>query len=75
MLELIPCALGAIVALVSATRVAPRAALVLASLAGAAVAVVSGEAAAWPPAILLDATLALAAGAVVAVVRHQRANT
>jgi hypothetical protein len=73
MFELIPCAVGALVAALSPTRMRLTARTAIASLAGALVAVVSGEATAWTPALLLDAILA--AASCVAVVEARRRFT
>ncbi len=65
MFELIPCIVGAFVSAVLATRIRLTSRIVVAALAGVAVAVASGEAAAWAPAVLLDSMLAAAACVVV----------
>ena len=71
MFELIPCIVGAFVSAVLATRIRLTSRIVVAALAGVAVAVVSGEAAAWAPAVLLDSMLAAAACVVIAVTRQR----
>jgi uncharacterized membrane protein len=71
MFELIPCIVGAFVSAVLATRIRLTSRIVVAALAGMVVAVVSGEAAAWAPAVLLDSMLAAVSCVVVAVTRQR----
>ena len=71
MFELIPCIVGAFVSAVLATRISLTSRIVVAALAGVAVAVASGEAAAWAPAVLLDSMLAAATCFAFAVTRQR----
>lgn len=71
MLELIPCMVGALVSMAFATQLRLASRIVVAALSGVIVAIVSGEAATWPPAIALDAMLAALSCAAVALIRQR----
>ena len=69
MLELIPCLLGVLVSIALASRARLATRLIVAACAGATVAIVSGEAAIWMPAVPIDAILAAASCVVVSLGR------
>jgi hypothetical protein len=74
MFELIPCVVGGFVSIMLAAHVRLTVRLLVASLTGVVVAVASGEAAVWLPAVLLDASLAAASCVGVAVVQKRVAR-
>ena len=71
MFEMIPCVVGAFVSVMLAAHARLTNRILVASLAGVVVAIASGEAAVWLPAVLLDASLAAASCVGVALV-YQR---